>query len=98
MFTGSAVHPDRCQHISQQIELIRDKGIHGCEIGASGIQLFLHTIIEKDQVFQDRILAVIEDGQCLISSLSFLQNTFPDHLVHVGRRKRKTGIKAPLNL
>ena len=89
---------DTGQHTGKQIKLVRNKRINLCKIFCIGVQFFLHTVVENNQIFDDRCFLVIEQAQALCCGLSLIQNTLFDNSVHIGRGQRKTGIETSLNL
>ena len=89
---------DAGQHAGKQVKLVRDKRINLCKIFCVGIQFFLHTVIEDNQIFDDGCFLVIEQTQALCCCLSLIQNTLFDNSVHIGRGQRKTCIETSLNL
>ena len=98
MLTGCTVGTDAGQHTCQKVELIGHKGVHLCKILRIGIQLFLHTVVENNEVLDDGALLVVDQPQALGCGVGLFQNTFFDNGIHVCGRQRQTGIKAPLNL
>ena len=89
---------DAGQHACQQIELIWDKRINLCKIFRAGVQFFLHTVVEDNQIFDDGCFLIIEQTQALCCGLSFIQNTLFDNCVYIGRGQRKACIETSLNL
>ena len=98
VFTGCTVGTDAGQHTCQQIELIWDKRINLCKVFCVGVQFFLHTVVEDNQIFDDGCFLIIEQTQALCCCLSFIQNTLFDNSVHIGRGQRKACIETSLNL
>ena len=98
MLTGCTVGTNRSQHTCQQIELIRNKRIDFREIPVICIQLFLYTVIEYDQVLDDRCFLLIQQAESLRSCIGLVQDSFLDDGIHVRGRKGKPCVKASLNL
>ena len=85
VLAGCTVGTDAGQHTCQKVELIGHKGVHLCKIFRIGIQFFLHTVVEDNQIFDDGRFLVIEQTQALCCGLSLIQNTLFDNSVYIGR-------------
>ena len=98
MLAGCTMGTDTGQHTGQQVELVRNKGINLCKIFCIGVQLFLHTIVEHDQILDNGALLVIDEPQTLGRRLCLFQNSLFDNCIHIRRGQGQTGIKAALDL
>ena len=98
VLAGCTVGTDAGQHASKQIKLVRNKRINLCKVFCVGVQLFLHAVVEDNQIFDDGCFLVIEQTQALCCGLRLIQNALFDNSVHIGRGQRKTGIETSLNL
>ena len=86
MFSGSAMGPDRSKHTCQQIKLVGDKGIDFLKIFCISIQLFLYSVIEHDQIFNNSCLLPVKQPQALGCHICFIQNSFLNNRIYIGRR------------
>ena len=89
---------DAGQYTCKQIKLVWNKRINLSKIFCVGVQFFLHTVVEDNQIFDDGCFLVIEQTQALCCCLGLIQNTLFDNSVHIGRGQRKTGVETSLNL
>ena len=89
---------DTGQHTGKQIKLVWNKRINLSKIFCVGVQFFLHTVVEDNQIFDDGCFLVIEQTQALGCGLCLIQNTLFDNSVHIGRGQRKACIETSLNL
>ena len=53
VLTGCTVGTDAGQYTCKQIKLVRNKRINLCKIFCVGVQFFLHTVIEDNQIFDN---------------------------------------------
>ena len=97
MLAGCAVSTNGGQHTSQEVKLIRYKGIYGGEVFSIGIELLFHAVVEDDFVLDVSFLLVIEESQSVMASIVLLQNSLADDLVHIGRGQGQTGIETTLD-
>ena len=98
MLAGCTVGADAGQHTCQKVELIGHKGIHLCKILRIGVQFFLHTVVENNEVLDDGALLVVDQPQALGCGVGLFQNALFDNGIHVCRGQGQPGIKASLNL
>ena len=98
VLAGCTVGTNAGQHTGKQIKLVWNKRINLSKIFCVGVQFFLHTVVEDNQIFDDGCFLVIEQTQALGCGLCLIQNTLFDNSVHIGRGQRKTCIETSLNL
>ena len=89
---------DAGQHACQKVKLVWHKGVNFCKVFCIGVQFFLYTVVEDNQIFDNGCFLVIEQTQALRCCLCLIQNTLFDNGIHIGRGQGKACIKTSLNL
>ena len=98
VLAGGAVGPHGSQHAGQEVELIAHKGIDLRKAGTIRVELLFGIAGEEDLIAQVRLPLFIQQPQRLRRRIVFIQDSPPDHLVHIGGGQGQPGVKPPLNL
>ena len=76
---------------------VADEGVDLREIRRVFVKLFLHSVIENDDVLDDRRFLLVEQAQRLCRRFILVKDSLLNHRVHVRRGQGEAGIEAALN-
>jgi hypothetical protein len=93
-----ALFKESAMRLSQEIKLIGDKGIIGRKVLRVYIEFFLGSITKHNKVLNNGRFIVIKERKGLGGRVGFFEDTFPNYFAYIGGRKRKSRIKASLDL